>query len=95
MKNGITLNHGARTEEGWTKGVAVADGTVYDFQVKHYDEPSEFGIDGGRVSKLWLRKWGEPQAILSYDRGWDRGLSPRGKGAGVGPVYKALLAEFN
>ena len=95
MSNEITLNHGMRTKDGWTKGVAVADGTTYDFQVKHYDEPSEFGIGGGRVSKLWLRRWGEPQAILSYDRGWDRGLSPRGKGAEVGAIYTALLAEFN
>ena len=42
-----------------------------------------------------LRKWGEPQAVLSYDRGWDRGLSPRGKGAEIGAIYKALLAKFN
>ena len=95
MGNEITLNHGARTEDGWTKGVAVADGATYDFQVKHYDEPGEFGIDGGCVSKLWLRRWGEPQAILSYDRGWERGRTPRGKGAEVGAIYKALLAKFN
>ena len=93
MSNEITLNHGMRTKDGWTKGVAVADGTTYDFQVKHYDEPSEFGIGGGRVSKLWLRRWGEPQAVLNYDRGWD--IEPDENDEATMIAYSILIQEYN
>lgn len=30
----------------------------YHYQVKHYDEGSEYGINGGKVSKLWMNKDG-------------------------------------
>lgn len=43
------------------------------FEAKLYDEPSIFGIDKGRVSKLTIYNqcgdW-----IVNYDRGWD--ISP-------------------
>jgi len=38
-------------------------------QVKVYDKPSRFGINHGRVSKLWAMRDGRP--VISYDRGWD------------------------
>ena len=28
----------------------------FRFEVKHYEEPSVFGIDEGRISKLWLAR---------------------------------------
>ena len=95
MKHEITLIHETRDDGGLTKGTAVCDGTAYEFQIKHYDEPSEHGIDGGRISKLWLRRWGENHATISYDRGWERGMTPRGKGAEANAVYKAIIAKFN
>lgn len=49
----------------WSEG--TLDG--YRFQVKHYDEGSEFGINGGRISKLWVGKDG--LTAFNYDRGWD------------------------
>lgn len=41
----------------------------YSGVAKVYDEPSQYGINGGRISKLWLEHKGKP--ILNYDRGWD------------------------
>lgn len=41
----------------------------YSGSAKVYDDPSKFGINNGRVSKLWLTYKGQP--ILNYDRGWD------------------------
>ena len=41
----------------------------YKFEVKHFEHGSEFGIDGGRISKLWVTKDGIE--VASYDRGWD------------------------
>lgn len=40
------------------------------FEAKVYDEPSEYGIEGGRISKLFVRDK-QRNVILSYDRGWD------------------------
>lgn len=37
--------------------------------VKVYDEPSKFGINHGKISKLELKQDGE--IVANYDRGWD------------------------
>ena len=49
----------------WSKGEING----YKFQVKHYEKGSKWGIDGGRISKLWVEKDGVEAA--NYDRGWD------------------------
>ena len=74
---------------------ATVNGVVYDFQIKHFDEPSEYGIDSGRISKLWMRRRGDAQAVLGYDRRWERGFTPRGKSAEVRAAYRAIIAKFN
>ena len=51
------------------------------FQAKIFGVPSRFGIDNGRVSKLWART--SRGQSLNYDRGWD--VRPRSKSG------KALL----
>lgn len=43
--------------------------TVCHYSVKHFDEGSEFGIDGGRISKLCIKIDG--RITCCYDRGWD------------------------
>jgi hypothetical protein len=43
----------------------------YTFEAKVYDEGSEYGIYGGRVSKLAI--WEDGDMIINYDRGWDFG----------------------
>jgi hypothetical protein len=37
--------------------------------MKQYEEGSPFGIDGGRISKLMLKRNGE--IVYNYDRGLD------------------------
>ncbi len=39
------------------------------YEAKVFEEGSKFGIEGGRISKLWASINGE--TILNYDRGWD------------------------
>ena len=95
MADEITLEHGPRADDNWTKGTATCNGVTYDFNIKHYDEPSEYGIDSGRISKLWMRRRGDAQAVLGYDRRWERGFTPRGKGAEVRAAYQAIIAKFN
>lgn len=44
--------------------------TVFKFEAKVFDEGSQFGIKGGRVSKLWIKD-ANNKTVLNYDRGWD------------------------
>ncbi len=69
----------------WTGG--KIDG--FDFVVKRFDEGSEFGINGGRISKLWIGKDGKEYA--NYDRGWDR----RPKGPEEKKVYNEIIRRYN
>ena len=48
----------------WSKGEIEIEGTKVQYWVKHYEEGSEFGIDGGRISKLECRANGK--TILHY-----------------------------
>ena len=42
------------------------------FAIKYYEEPNVFGIDEGRISKLWLT-WKDSNATAAaFDRGWDK-----------------------
>ena len=49
----------------WSTG--IIDG--YWFEVKHYEEGSQYGIDGGRISKLHVTK--DSREMAAYDRGWE------------------------
>lgn len=58
-------------QNGWMSGTIEGG---YEWEAKVYKEPSEFGINGGRVSKLyiWPAGQGQAPALVSYDRGWDK-----------------------
>ena len=54
----------------WTEGSIRVKNSAFHYWVKHYEEPSEdFGIDGGRISKLMLKRNGD--TVYNYDRGLD------------------------
>ena len=53
----------------WKEGTIRIGGKGYRYWVKHFDEGSQFGIDGGRISKLMIKRSGE--IVCNYDRGWD------------------------
>lgn len=54
-----------------TIGIPNGDGTntICHYWVKHFEEGSVFGIDGGRISKLTIKVGGK--ITCNYDRGWD------------------------
>lgn len=41
------------------------------YSVKVYDRGSEFGINGGRISKLYMSDCRTGDVLANYDRGWD------------------------
>lgn len=53
----------------WKEGGIKVRNSVFKYFLKHYEEPSQFGIDEGRISKLTLKRNG--QTACNYDRGWD------------------------
>ena len=69
----------------WSNG--VIDGCW--FEVKHYEEGSQYGINGGRISKLHITKGNEEMAC--YDRGWD--VPPKTEEAGR--IVAELVKRYN
>ena len=54
----------------WAEGSIKIENSIFHYWVKHYEEPSEdYGIDGGRISKLTLKRNGK--IAYNYDRGLD------------------------
>lgn len=79
----------------WTEGVIgipkdiAGKPTHVHYWVKHYEEPSKYGINNGRISKLILKINGE--IVCNYDRGWD--VRPMNKAAEV--ALEILLHEID
>ena len=77
----------------WSEGIIACPttGCKYKYWVKHYEEGSQFGIDGGKVSKLTIRKLDESRDLVSYDRGW--AVEPNTDE--VKAVYAIILQKYN
>ena len=74
----------------WSEGILEIDGVEVGYQVKHYKEGSEYGIDGGKISKLFC--YIGRHEVVSYDRGdW----SHKPQNAVSRKAYKALVEKFN
>lgn len=53
----------------WKEGSLSVNGEIFHWWMKAYDAPSRFGIYGGKVSKMMLKR--SNQIVMNYDRGWD------------------------
>ena len=51
------------------KGCILINNRGYHYWIKQWDTGSKFGINGGRISKLMIKRGGE--IVCNYDRGWD------------------------
>jgi hypothetical protein len=89
MEVRITGQHGSLAGGLWYVGRVGG----YHFEALVFAEPSQYGIDGGQVSKLYL--WDGPKrkrgkALAVYERGWE--LEPE---EGVRGVVETLVAELS
>lgn len=64
---------------------------IAHYWVKNYKEGSEFGINGGRISKLLIRI--EGKTVADYDRGWN--IEPDENDEQIMIAYSILLKEYN
>ena len=81
---------------GWhegTIGIPQKDGSskIAHYWVKAFEEGSEWGINGGKISKLSIKIDGE--WVANYDRGWD--VKPADDDEAAQRAYCILLNEYN
>ena len=53
----------------WHEGALKVYNSIFHYWMKVYDDPSKHGINGGKISKLMLKRDGI--IVCNYDRGWD------------------------
>ena len=53
----------------WKQDKIQVNGEVFEYWMKQYDTGSQYGIDGGRISKLMIKRNGK--IVYNYDRGLD------------------------
>lgn len=53
----------------WKEGSLKIHDSIFHYWIKVYEEGSKFGIEGGKISKLMLKRGGT--TVCNYDRGWD------------------------
>ena len=63
----ITIKENGKEQSLWIDG-KITSMKGYEFKARLFDEPSNLGIDGGKISELDVRKEGE--LVMRYDRGW-------------------------
>lgn len=79
------------------QGYITIDGHTFRWEAKVYEQGSIFGIDNGRISKLWLAEYvGDPTSSMCkeaacYERGWEhRPDTPQAQAA-----VKQLIKKYN
>ena len=80
--------------DNWAKGEASIGKKLFYFEIKHFDEPSQFGIQNGRISKLHITEFRYIKGDeIAYDRGWCSHWRKAPKE--MQAVYRAILKKYN
>ena len=59
-----------------------------------FDKPSEqYGINGGKISKLWIKDLTSGKEVANYDRGWDEEIDKDNKE--LIDFYNNILKKYN
>ena len=85
----IKVKEKAPADPHWQEGALRVYDDNYHYWVKVYETGSKYGIDGGRVSKLTIKRGGE--TVANYDRGWD--IEPEDEPTRL--AYMILLENYN
>ena len=74
----------------WKIGCVTVNGNVYYYEIKCFHDASQYGINGGRISKMSIRKGYD--FLVSYDRGWN---FKRDDDENINSVYMGLIEKYN
>ena len=74
----VEVRYKEADDHGWVTGYIIVQSvchqysSCYEFEAKVYDAPSRYGIDGGGISKLYVKDINSdtPTEVMGYDRGW-------------------------
>lgn len=70
--NSLEINFTVDKENDlWINGNVSANGKEYRINAKVFLDGSEFGIDNGQISKLFIVDKSTNKTIVNYDRGWE------------------------
>lgn len=76
-----------KRDNAWIIGNATIDGKNYEINAKVFDKGSDYGIDKGPISKLWIKDTtSNERCIVNYDRNWD--VKPTNENV---EVYKKIV----
>lgn len=75
----------------WKKEIVRIGEGVFYCECKVYDEGSVYGINEGRISKLYVRDEKSRKVLANYDRGWD--IEPVDETAAK--IVDQLLKKYN
>ena len=90
-ESGMEIKLKGPQRDNWTEFEIELDGKFYDCQMKHFEKGSEWGIDGGKISKLWVKDIETGDVIIHYDRGWD--IKPNSQAAKE--IYDSIIDAHN
>lgn len=88
--NNVMLWHEEQFEVGTLDWPRTVSKTVR-YLVKVHEKGSKYGIEGGKISKLWIEMGNE--VIANYDRGWD--IRPDKNSYIEQHVYRTILERYN
>jgi hypothetical protein len=66
----------------------------YKIQMKKFDTSSEYGINSGKISKLWIFDIDKQETVLNYDRGWDIELDENSP-VELKKLYNQIIKRYN
>ena len=80
-----------KTRESLNVWDYYADDTgTFQASIVHFEQPSHFGINGGRISKMFIQNYKTGEIVCNYDRGWDKIPTTE-----VKAFYDELLEKLN
>ena len=78
-------------KEGTIEILVNGEKKIARFWAKVYDEGSEYGINGGRISKLEIEI--DRKTVVNYDREWD--IEPDENDQATMIAYNSCLQKYN
>lgn len=99
MKDAPVLYRTDYIDENWKTLFFSCNGAKYACEIKHFSEPSIFGIGGfGKISKMFLTRLPDvsgpfdfSSCIIVYDRGWCK--KPRTQAAKN--IFNIVCEKYN